>query len=51
MMWKHLCKVERGWLLVANGEPCNWCEAPPNLTERLPDEYKTAAQNNNPTTP
>lgn len=26
--WKHFCKAERGYLYVADKEPCNWCDEP-----------------------
>lgn len=24
-MWKHYCVMEKTWVSVASGEPCNWC--------------------------
>jgi len=24
-MWKHYCVMEKAWVSVGNGEPCNWC--------------------------
>lgn len=26
-MWKHWCQIERAWVSVGKGEPCNWCDA------------------------
>ena len=25
-MWKHYCLVEKAWISVGNGQPCNWCD-------------------------
>jgi hypothetical protein len=32
-MWKHYCPVEKAWISVGKGEPCNWCERvePPTM--------------------
>jgi hypothetical protein len=27
MMWTHYCPVDRTWIDVGKGEPCNWCGA------------------------
>lgn len=24
-MWTHYCIVDRAWISVGKGEPCNWC--------------------------
>jgi hypothetical protein len=24
-MWTHYCSVDRAWISVSKGEPCNWC--------------------------
>lgn len=26
-MWRHWCQIERAWVSVGKGEPCNWCPA------------------------
>jgi hypothetical protein len=25
-MWRHYCPIEKAWISVGKGEPCNWCE-------------------------
>jgi hypothetical protein len=34
-MWHHYCPCEETVLSVEDGEPCNWCDTPP---QDPPDE-------------
>jgi hypothetical protein len=33
MMWRHYCPIEKTWISVGKGEPCNWCDTPEPKSE------------------
>jgi hypothetical protein len=36
-MWRHYCPIEKTWISVGKGEPCNWCDTP-EASDDPPDE-------------